>query len=125
MNRRRAQHDISRTLGTPQNSKFAGGRGRGNNPSLGRRTFIGDLVDMANSSTGAHHQGPSSVQISSVTPRLEASVSMVEKTREVVTPSGVPVDRDRANVVGGGELQVVYHIDEKEVTKEEWLQLQQ
>ena len=50
---------------------------------------------------------------------------MVENTREAVTPSGVLADGDRASAMGGCELEVVYHIDGKEVTKEEWLQLQQ
>ena len=56
---------------------------------------------------------------------MEASVSMVEKIGEAATPSGVPTDEYRASVVGVGEPYVVYSIDEKEVTKEEWLKLQQ
>ena len=56
---------------------------------------------------------------------MEASVSTVDKIREAVTPYGVPVDKDRATIVGVGEPEVVYHIVRKDVTKEEWLQLQQ
>ena len=91
---------------------------------MGRRTFIDDLVSRANSSTGARHQGPPSIRRSLVTPRVEESTSPVERTGTVVTPFGVLADEDRASVVGVGELEVVYHVEEKEVTKEEWLQLQ-
>ena len=56
MNTRRVQHDIPINPRTPQNTDIAGGRGRGRNPTLGRRTFIDDLVDRTNSSTGARHQ---------------------------------------------------------------------
>ena len=103
MNTRRVQRDIPKTPRTPQNTNFAGGRGRGGSPTLGRRTFIDDLVDRANSSTKAWNWGSSSVRRGPVTPRLGASVSTVENTREVVTPSGVTADRDRGNDVGGGD----------------------
>ena len=92
---------------------------------MGRRTFIDDIVGRAKCSTGSQCQGSSYVIRGPITPRFEASVSMVENKREVVTPSGVPIDTDRAIVVGGGETEVVYHIVMKEVTKEEWLQLWQ
>ena len=74
MNTRRVQRDIPTTPRTPQNTNIAGGRGRGQNLALGRRTFIDDLVARTNSSTGACHQG-SSVRRSPITPRVEASVS--------------------------------------------------
>ena len=51
--------------------------------------------------------------------RVEASASIVERIGAVVTQSSVPVDEDRANAVEVGEPEVVYHIDRKEVTKEE------
>ena len=86
---------------------------------MGRKTFIDDIVGIANSSTGARHQGSSCVRRGTVTPRLGASVSMVENTRETTTPYGVPTDRDRASVVGGGEPEVVYHVDGKKVINEE------
>ena len=89
-----------------------------------RRTFIEDLVSRANSSTRARHQGPSSIRRILVTTRLEASVSMVEKIREVATTSGVPMDEDRASAMEVGEPKVVYNIYGKEVTKKRWLQLQ-
>ena len=40
-----------------------------------------------------------------------------------MTPSGVPKNEDRSSAVGLGEPEVFYHVDGKEVTKEEWLQL--
>ena len=80
---------------------------------MGRRTFIDNLVGRANSSTGAQHQGSSSIRRGPVTPRLGASVSKVENTREVATPFGVCADRDRASAMGGGETKVVYHVDGK------------
>ena len=52
-------------------------------------------------------------------------MSKVEKTLGAATPSGVPVEGtpgDRVSSLGAGRLEVVYHIDGKEVTKEEWLQ---
>ena len=55
MNTRRVHRDIPKTPRTPQNTNIAGGRGHGQNPGLGRRKFIDDLVSRTNSSTGAHH----------------------------------------------------------------------
>ena len=77
---------------------------------LGRRKFIDDMVTRTNSSIVAHHQG-SVVRRILVTPRVEALVSIVENTGEVVTPSGVPADEDKVSVVGAGDREVVYHID--------------
>ena len=111
---------------TPRDTNLAGGRGRGSNPALRRRKFIDDLVARDNSSTEARNQGPSSVKRSLVTPRLEASVSTVEKTIGSATVSGVPeegIPRDKGSSMGASGSEVVYHIDGKEVTKEEWLQL--
>ena len=87
MNTRRTQWDIARA---PQNTNLAGGRGHGCILCLGRRTFIADLVSRANSSTGAQNKGPSSIRRSLASPRLEASVSMVEIIVGAATPSGVP-----------------------------------
>ena len=36
------------------------------------------------------------------------------------TPSGVPVEEDRVSAVGAADRDVIYHINGKEVTKEEW-----
>ena len=118
MNTRRVQCDIPRTRRTPQNTNIAGGRGHGRNPTLGRRTFIDDLVSITNFSIGAFHQG-SSVRRSPIIPRVEASVSTVENVGGAATPLGVPAEEDRVSVVGAGDRDVVYHINRKEVKKEE------
>ena len=75
---------------TPQNTNIAGGRGRGRNPSLGRKTFIDDLVARTNSSTRVCHQG-SSARRSPIIPRVEASVSTVENIGGAATPLGAPI----------------------------------
>ena len=105
---------------------MAGGKGHGCSPFLGRKTFINELVVEVNSSTGARNQGPSFVRRSPVSSRMEASVSNLENTVGDVTPYGVPeegIPIDRGSSMGTGGLEVVYHIDGKEFTKEEWLQL--
>ena len=89
MNTRITQWDIPRT---PQNTNLEGGRGRGCSPSLGRKTFINELISRSNSSIGAQNQGPSSLRRCLVSPRMETSVSMVETTIGDVTPSSVPVE---------------------------------
>ena len=53
---------------------------------------------------------------------MEASVSTVENTRGVATPSGVPAEGDKVSVVEKGDRYVVYQINGREVTKEEWTQ---
>ena len=119
MNMRRNQQDIPRS---PQNTNLAGGRGHGCRPRLGRRTFIDYLVSMDHSSTGARNQGPSSIRRSHVSPRMEASLSMVEKTIGATTQYSVTMDEilgDRGSFVGLGGPEEFYQIDRKEVTKEE------
>ena len=77
---------------------MAGGRGCGCSPGLGRNTSVDELVFRVNSSIGYRNQGPSSVRRSPVSPRLEALVSMMERTVGTATPSGVHVEetiRDR------------------------------
>ena len=91
MNMRRVQRDIPITPRTPQNTNIVGGRGHGRNPTLGRRTFIDDLVARANSSIGSWHQG-SSMKRSPITPWVEASVSTVENTGGAMTPSSVSTE---------------------------------
>ena len=84
---------------------MAGGRGRGGSPTLGRRTFSDGLLVGDNSSTGARNQGSSYVRRIHVSPRVEESMSKVEKTVGVVTPSGVPMEGtpgDRGSFVGAG-----------------------
>ena len=79
MNTRRVQRDHLINLRTPQNTNVVGGRGRGRNPTLGRRTFIDDLVDRTNSSTRARYQ-ETPIRRIPITPRVAASISTVEKT---------------------------------------------
>ena len=52
---------------------------------------------------------------------MEALVSIAKKTREVVKPLGVPAEEDRVSAVGAGDWDMVYHINGKEVTKEDWM----
>ena len=114
MNTRRVQRDIPRT---PQSTNFSGGRGRVRILALGIRAFIDDLVSKDNYSTAAQNQGPSSVRIIPITPRREASVSMVERTIGAMTPSSVPADEDRASAVGLGEPEVVTILKEKRLQR--------
>ena len=86
---------------------------------MGRRTFIDDLVDRTNYFTGAHHQETPVIRIP-VTLGVAASVSTVENIGEVATPSGVPMEKDRVSTMGSAYRDLIYHINEKVVTKEEW-----
>ena len=89
MNTRGTQWDIPKT---PQNTNLERGRSHGCIPGSRINTFIDELVSMVNSSTGAQNQGPSSVRRSPDSPRMEASVSTVERTVGAVTPYGVPME---------------------------------
>ena len=53
---------------------------------------------------------------------MEASVSIVENTGGVATPSSVPMEEDTVSAMGEADRNVNYHKNEKEVTKEEWTQ---
>ena len=79
MNTRRQEYEI------PKSTNFAGGRGRVNNPGLGRETFIDELISLGDSSTGALFQRSSSGTGSYILPGIESSVSIVEKIIEVST----------------------------------------
>ena len=76
MNTRRVQCDHLINTKTPQNTNIASGRGHGLNPTLGKITFIDNLVDRTNSSTGDHYQ-ETPIRRSSVTHEVEASFSIV------------------------------------------------
>ena len=39
-----------------------------------------------------------------------------------MTPLGIPAEEDRVIAMTTGDLDVIYHINRKEVTKEEWTQ---
>ena len=45
---------------------------------------------------------------------------MVENTEEAATPSGVFAEEDRVRTTGWANRDLVYHINGKVVTKEEW-----
>ena len=49
----------------------------------------------------------------------------MENTGGAATPSGVPADEDRVSAMGASDREVVYHINRRMVTKEEWTQLHQ
>ena len=85
---------------------------------MGRRTFIYDLVDTTNSSTGVHHQ-ETPIRRSLVTPGVEESVSTVEKTRGATTPLDIPAEEDRVSTMGSTDQDLIYHINGKVVTEEE------
>ena len=116
---RRVKCDIPTTHRTPENTNIAGGRGHGQNPALGRRKFIDDLVDRTNSSNGSRHQ-ESPVRRSSVTPGVTTLVSTVENTGEAATPSCIPTEEDGVSTAGSANQDLIYHINGKVVTKEEW-----
>ena len=42
-----------------------------------------------------------------------------------MTPLGVPVEEDRFSAMEAADQNVIYHIQRKEVTKEEWTQFHQ
>ena len=91
---------------------------------MGRRTFIDDLVDRTNYSTGDHHQ-EIAIRRSPVTPRVATSVSTVKNTEGAVTPSDIPAEEDRVSTVGLADRDLIYHINRKVVTEEEWTQFHQ
>ena len=119
MNIRRVQRDIPINPITPQNTNIAGGRGHERNPALGRRTFIDDMVDRISYSTRACHQ-ESLLRRSLVTPGVAASVSIVESIGEAATPLGIPAKEYRVSIVGSADQDLIYHINKKVVTEEEW-----
>ena len=109
---------------TPQNTNVAGGRGRGQGLELGRRTFIDDLVDRTNSSTGAHYQ-ETPIRRSPSNPGVAASGSTVENTRGAKTSSDTPTEEDRVSTAGLAYRDLIYHINGKVVTEEEWTRFHQ
>ena len=122
MNTRRTQRE------TPRITNFASGRGHGYNPVLGRPTFIYELIARVDSSTGYLNRISSSVRIIHVPPRLESSVSTMDKSVGATAPPGSPAKctpKDRGNYVGVGGPKEVYQINGQEVTKEEWLWFRQ
>ena len=88
---------------------------------MGRRTFIDDLVDRTNYSTGAHHQ-ETPIRRSLVTPGVTVSVSIVENTQGATTPLDMPTEEDRVITMGLANQDLIYHINGKVVTEEEWTQ---
>ena len=115
MNTRRVKHDHLTNPKTQQNTNIARGRG----PELGRRTFIDDLVDITNSYTRAHYQ-ETPIRRSLANPGVPASGSIVENTQGAATPSNIPVEEERVSTVGSADQDLIYHINGKVVTKEEW-----
>ena len=51
---------------------------------------------------------------------MAALVSTVENIGGAVTSSGVPAEEYKVSAVGAGDQDMVYHINGKEVTKDEW-----
>ena len=119
MNTRRVLRDIPINPRTPQNTNIAGGQGRGKNPTLGRSTFIADLVDKTNYSTGVRHKETPIIRIP-VTHGVATPVSTVENTRGDATPSDIPKEEDRVSTLGLADRYLIYHINGKVVTEEEW-----
>ena len=77
MNTRRVQRDHLINYRTPKNTNITGGRGHGRNAALGRRTFIDDMVDRTNYSTGDFHQ-ETPIRRSPIAPGVATLVSIVE-----------------------------------------------
>ena len=121
MNTRRVKHDHLTTPKTPQNTNSAGGRGRGQGPQLGRRTFIDDLVDITDSSTRACYQ-ETPIKRNPVDPGVPASGSIMENTQAAATSSNILLEKDKVCTIGSAGRSRVYHIYGKVVTKEEWTQ---
>ena len=117
----RVQRDHIINPRTSQNTNVSGGRGRGRNIALGIRTFIDNLVDRTNSSTGAHHQ-ETPIRRISVTPGVATSVSTVENIGGDATPSDISAEEDRVNTAGSANRDLIYHINGKVVIEEEWKQ---
>ena len=124
MNTRRVKRDQFPTPTTPQATNSAGGSGRGRGVPLGRRTFIDDLVDRTDSSTGARLQETPNRR-NPADPGVLASGSTVEKTRAAVSSSAIPGDKDTAVTMGPAGRGPDYHINGRRVTKEEWDQYHQ
>ena len=118
-NTRRVQRDNIINPRTPQNTNTAGGRGRGRGTELGRRTFIDNLVDRTNSYTRDRYQ-ETPIRRTPTNPGVPASGSIVENTRAAVTSSNTPADEDKVSTVGSADRDLIYHINGKVVTEEEW-----
>ena len=86
---------------------------------MGRRTFIEDLVGRNNFSTKARYQ-ETPIRRNPVTPGLTASVSTVENTQGAATPSDIPAEEDRVSTAGLADRDLIYHINRKVVTEEQW-----
>ena len=119
MNTRRVKRDHITNLKTPQNTNSVGGRGHGRGPELGRRKFIDDLIDRTNSSTRARYQETPIKKIPS-NPRVATSGSTVENTRGDASPANIPVEEDRVSTTRSADRDLIYHINRKVVTEEEW-----
>ena len=91
---------------------------------MGRRTFIGDLVDRTDSSTRARHQ-ETPIRRNPADTGAPASGSMVENTRAATTSSNIPAEEDTAVTIGPAGRGPIYHIYRKVVTEEEWTQFHQ
>ena len=124
MNTRRVKRNQFPTPKTPQDTNSAGGLGRGRGVPLGRRTFIDDLVDRADSSTGARLQ-ETPIRRNPADPGALASGSTVENTRATATSSAIPADKDTAVTTRSTGRGLNYHINGRSVNKEEWDQYHQ
>ena len=88
---------------------------------MGRRTFIDDLVDITNSYTRARYE-ETPIRKIPANPGVAASGSTVENTRGAATPSNTPAEEDRVSTAGSVDRDLIYHINGKVVTEEEWTQ---
>ena len=120
MNTKIKEHEI------PKSTNFAGGRGHGNNPGLGRETFIDELIAWGDSCTGTLFQRSSLRRGIYILPRLESSVSTVEKLIEVSTHTSKKwPPKDKGSVVGVRNPEDFFWIKRQEVTKKDWLDYRQ
>ena len=56
-------------------------------------------------------------------PYPEGTFSTMENTGGAMTPSGVPMEEDRVGPTGSANQDLIYHINRKVVTEEEWTML--
>ena len=46
----------------------------------------------------------------------------MENTRGAATPSTTPAEEDKVSTIGSADRDMIYHINKKAITEEEWTQ---
>ena len=106
----------------PKSTNFVGGICRDSNLGLGRAIFIDEMITRTNSSIRTLYLRTSPGRGSFILPRLEPSISNVEKLTEDLTPTSKKrPPKYKGIYVGTRNPEEIYRINGQEVTKEEWL----